>query len=110
MGCFNVDKNNKIDEDNIMYRKSLILESILTSPEGQFVKFDKDMPVFMDGDINKKKIKYLNKIFDGILTGMENLSCNLKDISINPITIGIIEINDTVLGFIFNFKKGTVST
>ncbi len=74
VGCFNKNDDKKYDEDNYLYKKSLFLESFLSSPDGQLINFDNDgNPTFCDGRFNKSRIKYLDEIYSSILTGMENI-------------------------------------
>ncbi len=71
-GCFNVDNQGKIDEENLIYKKSLFLESFLSSPDGQLLHFQEDgTPKFSDGRYNRYKIQFLDEIYLGILDGME---------------------------------------
>lgn len=72
MGCFN-EKNNKIDDNNSFYRKSLLLESFLSAPEGQLINFKNGKPCFTDSTFNKEKSKYLDKIYDGVIDGLVEL-------------------------------------
>lgn len=73
LGCMNTDNATYIDDENLFYRKSLYLEAFLSAPEGQLICFDKEHPVFTNGEFNKKKKVYLDEIYEGVLKGLEDL-------------------------------------
>ena len=88
MGCFNVDKNI-IDENNNFYKKSLYLESFLSAPDGQLIRFKNNKPVFKDSTFNKNRIKDLDLIYDGIIKQMSFY----KEENIRPFTTKAINIH-----------------
>ncbi len=74
IGCFNVNEDGYIDENNIVYLKTLLLEAILSAPFGQLIKFDiEGNPIYTDGEYNKRKSKYLDQVYLGIIEGMHDL-------------------------------------
>ena len=84
-GCFNVDKSI-IDENNNFYRKSLYLESFLSAPDGQLIKFKNNKPLFKDSTFNRNRIKELDLIYEGIIKQMHFY----KEENIKPFNIKTI--------------------
>lgn len=61
--------NNKIP----LYKYSLLLESVLTSPAGQLIRFDRDTlyglsPVFKEQGLSQREFNRISEIHAGILT------------------------------------------
>ena len=70
-GCFNESSDGIIDETCKIYQRSPYLESFLSAPEGQLIKFENNQPIFKDSTFNKNRKKYLDLIYNGIISGLE---------------------------------------
>ena len=75
--CYNKNiYNNNIDK-NIIYLNSLLIESFLTSPDGQFLYMDiennKYIPRFLHESHKKEQIKILDQVYEGVKEYIENI-------------------------------------
>ncbi len=68
--CFSV-KNVSKYEDTLFYN-SLILESFLTAPYGQLLKFENGTPVYKDDVISQEEKERLDLIYEGIIEFMKD--------------------------------------
>lgn len=84
LGCFNVNKT-KIDIKNLFYTKALVMESFLSAPEGQLIKFYNGSPVFNDSTFNIGKKDLLDEIYDGIIKGFKLIKKEELNFSIESI-------------------------
>ena len=94
--CYNdVIYDNSFDK-NPLGRYSLILESFLTSPDGQLVCFkENSFPKFLYESKKGEIIKLLDKIYEGIINFIDDY------LSINNKNINEIDINKKFLVYIF---------
>ena len=86
--CFNYECKENY-EDKILYN-SLILESFLTAPFGQLLKFKNGKPVYKDDIISTSELENLNDIYAGVSEFLKdflslNPECKVNDISNNLI-------------------------
>lgn len=82
--CFNYEHKENY-EDNILY-DSLILESFLTAPFGQLLKFKNGNPIYKNDVISDIEFKNLNDIYLGVSSFLNdfinlNPNCSVDEIS-----------------------------
>lgn len=85
-GCFD-SKKEPLEKNIFLF--SMILETFLTAPYGQLIKFDKDgNPIYRDENISKEFISKLDEMYQGVtsfihdmaeLYGQDILKCNLSN-------------------------------
>ncbi len=80
--CFNSTNYGLFDPANPIWKNQLVLEAFLTSPNGQFIRFDeKNNPIYL-GEYGKDALmKKLDKIYEGIIEFIDDMArLNVKDI------------------------------
>ncbi len=82
--CFNKDIYNKAIDKNILRENSLLLESFLTSPDGQFTYMDWEnetwIPRFLHEPNKKESMEKLDKVYQGVKEFTETMLDTLGDL------------------------------
>lgn len=106
-GCFNESSDGIIDETCKIYQRSPYLESFLSAPEGQLIKFENNQPIFKDSTFNKNRKKYLDLIYNGIISGLEIY----KEYNVKPFRIKTINSHyNFICDFIIKCKASLAKT
>lgn len=67
-----------------LFKYSLLLEAVMTSPKGQLVRFSTDssgnlIPIYKEGGISQKEFNQINLIHDGIIQFIEEMLDQFRD-------------------------------